>query len=225
VKIIILLLVVVLVIAFPAALAVSSIATVITFDPSLKVIGYETPVKIHLDNGHGFRLVKVTILQDAKEFPVRTQVQPAKRIVFKSTNKPSDLIVKVGKKETPELHDGAARIIVETTANDVMTTPPHVSADGVQHYINVGGSEMATFTPTGAWTEAGVLVGDRKFRSFPLPDHPGEYFSLFAFAWNAPQTTPVSVYASNPAGAMAKTTFWYKVFPKKFRRAPSRWRR
>ena len=42
---------------------------------------------------------------------------------------------------------------------DVMTAPPHVVADGVQHYINQGGSEMAMFTPSGAWTEAGVKVG------------------------------------------------------------------
>ena len=100
---------------------------------------------------------------------------------------------------------------------DVMTAPPHVVADGVQHYINLGGSEMATFTPSGAWTEAGVKVGDQTFRSFPLPNHPGQYFSLFAYSWNLPLDTPISVYASNPSGASAKTTFWYKVFPKKFR--------
>jgi murein DD-endopeptidase MepM/ murein hydrolase activator NlpD len=99
-----------------------------------------------------------------------------------------------------------------------MTAAPHIVADGVQHYINQGGSEMAVFTPTGAWTEAGVKVGnDYTFRSFPLPGHPGQYFSLFAFSWQLPVDTPVYVYASNPSGAVAKTTFWYKVFPKKFR--------
>jgi murein DD-endopeptidase MepM/ murein hydrolase activator NlpD len=40
---------------------------------------------------------------------------------------------------------------------------------------------------------------------------------LFAFSWQLPVSTPISVYASNPSGAEAKTTFWYKVFPKKFR--------
>jgi len=71
-----------------------------------------------------------------------------------------------------------------------------VVADGVQHYINQGGSEMAVFTPSGAWTEAGVKVGDYTFRSFPLPNHPGQYFSLFALSWQLPVTTPISVYAA-----------------------------
>ena len=76
---------------------------------------------------------------------------------------------------------------------------------------------MATFTRSGAWTEAGVKFGNYTFRSFPLPNHPGQYFSLFAFSYDLPVDTPISVYASNPSGAIAKTTFWYKVFPKKFR--------
>ena len=141
--------------------------------------------------------------------------------------------MKVGKQSVPALHDGKARLIVKTVSNDfrrktdskafdvdVMTAPPRVVADGVQHYINQGGSEMATFTPSGAWTEAGVQVGNYKFRSFPLPNHPGQYFSLFAFSWDLPVNTPISVYASNPSGAEAKTTFWYKVFPKKFGASP-----
>ena len=81
---------------------------------------------------------------------------------------------------------------------------------------------MVTFTPSGAWTEAGVKVGDYTFRSFPLPNHPGQYFSLFAFFWQLPVDTPVYVYASNPSGAMAKASFWYKVFPKKFRKSTHR---
>ena len=144
-----------------------------------------------------------------------------------------DITAKVGKQFTPALHDGKARLIVTAVSKDlrrrtdsksidvdIMTAPPRVVADGVQHYINQGGSEMATFTPSGAWTEAGVRVGDRTFRSFPLPNHPGQYFSLFAFSYDLPVDTPISVYASNPSGATAKTTFWYKVFPKKFRASP-----
>ena len=98
---------------------------------------------------------------------------PAKRPL---TTSPSN----VGKQSIPALHDGKARLIVTAVSNDlrrktdsksmdvdVMTAPPRVVADGVQHYINQGGSEMATFTPSGAWTEAGVKVGDYTFRSFP----------------------------------------------------------
>ena len=139
--------------------------------------------------------------------------------------------VNVGKESTPALHDGKARLIVTAVSNDlrhrtdsqsmdvdVMTAPPHVVADGVQHYINQGGSEMAVFTPSGAWTEAGVQVGDYKFPQFPVAESSRPIFQpVRVLVAAAHLDTPISVYASNPSGATAKTTFWYKVFPKKFR--------
>jgi hypothetical protein len=203
--------------AVPATLYLRSPGTNIGVNPEVKVIGFDTPVHLNLDNPHGVKSATVAVEQDGKDYPVPVRGSTAK----------------VGKQSAPALHDGKARLIVTAVSNDfrhktdskafdvdVMTAPPRVVADGVQHYINQGGSEMATFTPSGAWTEAGVQVGDYKFRSFPLPNHPGQYFSLFAFSWNLPVNTPISVYASNPSGAVAKTTFWYKVFPKKFRASP-----
>jgi hypothetical protein len=212
--------VVLLALAVPAVFYLRGTDTAISVNPAVKVVGFETPVHVHLDNKHGVKSVAVALAQDGKEYP-----EPAE-----SAAPHADLTVKVGKQSVPALHDGKAQLIVRTVSNDfrgkkdaqtfdvdVMTAPPHVVADGVQHYINQGGSEMAVFTPSGAWTEAGVKVGDYTFRSFPLPNHPGQYFSLFALSWQLPVTTPISVYASNPSGAEAKTTFWYKVFPKKFR--------
>ena len=215
--------VVLLALAVPAALYLRGTETAISVNPAVKVIGFETPVHVQLDNKHGVKSVAVVLAQDGKEYPKAAASGPGHAGY-------QDLTVKVGKQSVPALHDGKAQLIVRTVSNDfrgkkdaktfdvdVMTAPPHVVADGVQHYINQGGSEMAVFTPSGAWTEAGVKVGDYTFRSFPLPNHPGQYFSLFALSWQLPVTTPISVYASNPSGAEAKTTFWYKVFPKKFR--------
>lgn len=211
---------VIILLAFPATLYLRSTGTNISVDPAVKVIGFDTPVHLHLENRHGLKSLTVAVEQDGKEYAAVTESKPAKL----------DLTVRVGKQSVPALHDGKARLVITAVSNDfrgktdsksfdvdVMTAPPHVVADGVQHYINQGGSEMVTFTPSGAWTEAGVRVGDHKFRSFPLPNHPGQYFSLFAYSWNLPVDTPISVYASNPSGAEAKTTFWYKIFPKKFR--------
>jgi len=229
-KVILIAVAIMVVIAVPVSLLSWSTWTTITVDPPVKVIGYRTPVKIHLDNPHGERNLTVQTVQDGKSYNIASIVQPAKRLVLRGHIAPSDIIVDAGKQATAALHDGKAQIVITAVSNDfrgvtttktldvdVMTAPPRIVADGVQHYINQGGSEMATFTPSGAWTEAGVKVGDYTFRSFPLPNHPGEYFSLFAFSWQLPVNTPVSVYASNPSGAVAKTTFWYKVFPKKFR--------
>ncbi|HTA42098.1 MAG TPA: M23 family metallopeptidase [Bryobacteraceae bacterium] len=219
-KVIIAVIVVVLLLAVPGVLLLRSTGTAISVDPTVSTIGFETPVHLRLTNPHGLKSLSVVLQQDGKEYATTSQTKPVKL----------DQTVKVGKQSTPALHDGKAQLIVKAVSNDfrgetdsktfdvdVMTAPPHVVADGVQHYINQGGSEMAVFTPSGAWTEAGVRVGDHKFRSFPLPDHPGQYFSLFAFSYNLPVDTPISVFASNPSGAEAKTTFWYKIFPKKFR--------
>jgi murein DD-endopeptidase MepM/ murein hydrolase activator NlpD len=226
----ILLIVLLLIVAVPAFFFFSSTGTVVDVNPAVKVIGLETPVHLHLVNPHGVRSVTLTVEQDGKSYPAPAIESPARRILIQRHAGPRDLTVNVGKQSAPALHDGKARLVVAAVSNDlraktdstsmdvdVVIAPPRVVADGVQHYINQGGSEMATFTPSGAWTEAGVKVGDRTFRSFPLPNHPGEYFSLFAFSYDLPVDTPISVYASNPSGATAKTTFWYKVFPKKFR--------
>jgi hypothetical protein len=222
--------VVVVALAVPATLVLLSSGTDIKVDPEVKAIGFQTPVHLHLENPHGVRSVSVTVQQDGKSYPASVTVAPARRVFFEKHVSPRDVTINAGKQSAPDLHDGKARLVVSAVANDfrgetdsktfdidVITAPPRIVADGVQHYINQGGSEMATFTPSGAWTEAGVKVGDYTFRSFPLPNHPGQYFSLFAFSWQLPVNTPLSVYASNPSGAMAKTTFWYRVFPKKFR--------
>jgi murein DD-endopeptidase MepM/ murein hydrolase activator NlpD len=220
VKVIIAVVIVVVLLAVPAALYLRSTGTAIGVDPVITTIGFDTPVHLRLQNPHGLKSLTVAVEQDGKDYASPAQTKPVKL----------DQTVKVGKQSAPALHDGKARLIVTAISNDfrgktdsktfdvdVLTSAPRVVADGVQHYINQGGSEMATFTPSGGWTEAGVKVGDYTFRSFPLPNHPGQYFSLFAFSYQLPIATPVSVYASNPSGAVAKTTFWYKVFPKKFR--------
>lgn len=58
-------------------------------------------------------------------------------------------------------------------------------------------ADLATFTVSGTWTEAGVRVGDEKFRGWPMPGGKPGMFSLYAFAWNIPMGTVPVVYASN----------------------------
>jgi hypothetical protein len=231
----IILLIAALVVALAAAplwLMVSSTETVLKLDKTPKVIGIQTPVVVHAENPHGVRWITVSVEQDGKAHETRA-FQAKEQHFFPERNiAPRNVTVNLGKQTTPELHDGKAKVVVSAVSNDfrgkststsfdvdVMTAPPRVVADGVQHYVNQGGSELTTFTPSGSWTEAGVKVGDYTFRSFPLPNHPGQYFSLFAMSWQLPVDTPMYVYAGNPSGAMAKASFWYKVFPKQFRKS------
>jgi murein DD-endopeptidase MepM/ murein hydrolase activator NlpD len=99
----------------------------------------------------------------------------------------------------------------------VILAPPRVTPDDAQHYINQGGMELATFTPGGSWSEAGVKVGKYTFRSFPLPGRPDQRFAMFAYAWDLPEDVTPLVYARNQAGTEATGRFWFKLFPKKFR--------
>ena len=225
-KVILIIIVVLLIIAVPGYIFLSGTSTAIDVNPAVKIIGVDTPVHVHLVNKHGTKSINVNVEQDGKSY----SAIPPKGLTASKQGAAEDVTLNVGKQAVPALHDGKARIVVTAVSNDlrhksdsqafdvdVMTAAPRVVADGLQHYINQGGSEMVTFTPSGAWTEAGVKVGDYTFRSFPLPNHPGQYFSIFALSYQLPVNTPIYVYASNPTGAIAKATFWYKVFPKKFR--------
>jgi murein DD-endopeptidase MepM/ murein hydrolase activator NlpD len=222
----------VLLIALPILLLVLSTGTQIAVTPAVSVIGIDTPVRVILTNPHGVRKVQASIEQNNNKSTVLLQTTTAHRFLFaRYRTPPRNLIVNFGTKEAPALKDGKAKLIVQTTANDfrgkedstswdvdVITTPPHVSADGEEHQINQGGSELVVFTPTGYWTDAGVEVGMGRYRSYPLPSAPDrQRFSLFAYPWDTPVTTTPRVYATNAAGTMAYAAFRTKIKPKPFR--------
>ena len=223
-------LVVVLLLAVPATLFILSGTTTVQVTPEVKAIGESTPVRVVLTNPHGVRAVKAIVEQDGKDYPIAGPQEPAHRFRFFKNAPPSSLTLNVGKGNAPALHDGKAKLIVEAQSNDfrgesssvsydvdVITRPPHVVADGVQHYVNQAGCGLVTFTPSGYVSDSGVQVKDYTFRSFPLPKHPNERFSLFAYPWDLPLGIQPVVFASNPAGAKATAVFYVKLFPKKFK--------
>jgi murein DD-endopeptidase MepM/ murein hydrolase activator NlpD len=204
-----------LVIVLTVALVAMSNHTAIGMSPAVKVVGVATPVAVTVTNPHGVRHVAAWLEQNGARFPVYEERSPANRI-FWSRHEPP--------------RKGQARLVVETVSNDlrgssdsaaydlnVVLAPPRVIADGLQHYVNQGGMELATFTPGGSWTEAGVKVAKYQFRSFPLPGSADQRFSMFAYPWDLPPDTVPAVYARNLAGTEATGSFWFKLFPKKFR--------
>jgi hypothetical protein len=85
----------------------------------------------------------------------------------------------------------------------------------VHGVCNVGsGDDGVTLENAGSWIEAGVRVGDQKFRAWPMPGGKPGMFSLYAFAWNMPADTVPVAYASIGAGNDA-TSPLVVVFPKK----------
>jgi murein DD-endopeptidase MepM/ murein hydrolase activator NlpD len=226
-----LVLAVVLVLAAPALLFFLSSRPVLEFESPPTVVGLETLIKVRIQSRYGVRRIAGVVEQNGTRYPVFDRAEPASRILFwRHRPTKAEVTFPVGRKITPALKDGKAKLLIEAQANDlrartdsrqiefeVISVPPKLATDGFQHYINQGGCELAVATISGYWTEAGVRVGQNSFRTFPLPgSKTQERFSLFAFPWDTPADAVPVFFARNP-GAETKARFWYKVFPKKFR--------
>ena len=211
-----------------ALVVVASIAVVVTRSatpvldvvPSVTVLGQATPINVQVRDPHGVRSLAAFVEQNGSRYRVAELTEP-------STEADRTWKFTAGVKTMPQLKDGKAKLVLEATSNDllrktghwerdvtVMTQPPSVTADTEQHYLYLGMADLATFTVSGNWTEAGVRVGDEKFRAWPMPGGKPGFFSLYAFAWNIPPGTMPLVYASNGAGNEA-TSPLVVVFPKK----------
>lgn len=222
---VVLLVVLVVVLAIPVTLIVLSTHSTLAFDPPPAAIGEATPFSVRVANPHGVRRVTAILEQGDQRTVLGESDAPANRVTFwRSHVAPRDFPFTTAK----GMKEGKARLVVEAESNDlrgstdsiaadvnVILRPPSLAVDGFQHYINQGGAEMVTLTPSGSWTEAGVRVGSDTFRSFPLAGGK-ERIALFAFSWDMPRDTTPVAYVKNAAGTLSKAGFWFKVFPKKF---------
>jgi len=195
---------------------------------ALPAIGVETPVRVEADGPHGLKSFSAFIEQNGQSallYQDKTRSKQTSRIYS----------FPAGKKEAPFLAEGPAKLVLKGSSNDfrgstatvsqevqVVLRPPTIVADGRQHYINQGGAELVLLDPGGNWTDAGVRVANYSAGSFPMPGEPdnsSHRFSLFPFPWDvSPDTIPLA-FARNGAGTEVTTTFWVKVFPKKFRKS------
>ena len=213
--------VVVLLVLLPIGFVLTRSATpVINLPSSVNSLAQATPITVDIHDPHGVRRLTAFVEQNGARYRVFELAQPS-NLADTSAN------FTAGIKTTPQLKDGKAKLILEATSNDlfrktarlerevnVVTQPPNVSVDSEQHYLYLGMADLATFSVSGSWTEAGVRVGDETFRAWPMPGGKPGLFSLFAFAWNMPPGTAPLVYASNGAGNDV-TSPLVVVFPKK----------
>ena len=197
-----------------------SATPVVDLAPAVTSLGQATPITVHVRDPRGIRRLQAFVEQNGARYPVFEITQPSKL-------PESAWSFKAGVKTSPQLQEGKARLIVEATSNDllrkigraerdvtVVTQPPSLSVDSEQHYLYLGMADLATFSVSGSWTEAGVRVGDQKFRAWPMPGGKPGLFSLYAFAWNMPTDTVPLVYATN-GGGNDVTSPLVVVFPKK----------
>ena len=175
---------------------------------------------MHVRDAHGVRKASAIVEQNGAQYSVWTMTQATKA-------QDSTWNFTAGVKTTPQLKDGKAKLIVEATSNDmrgktarlerdvtVVTQPPTLSVDSEQHYLYIGMADLATFSVSGGYSQAGVRVGDQKFRGWPMPGGKPGLFAMYAFAWNMPPSTLPVVYASNGAGNDV-TSPLVVIFPKK----------
>ncbi|CAN5463445.1 M23 family metallopeptidase [soil metagenome] len=188
--------------------------------PSVTSIGQATPIAVHVHDAHGVSKFTVTLAQNGTQYQV-WQAPAA------SKNADTIFNFEVGVKTTPQLKDGPVHLTLEATSGaifhsttrlerdvNVITQPPVISADSDQHYLYRGMADLGTMNITGAYTAAGVRVGDQTFRAWPMPGGKPGFFSLFAFAWNMPPGTIPLAYASNGAGNETTAPLTV-IFPKK----------
>src|SRR5436305_7971425 len=127
-------------------------STVLTVKPEVKVIGLATPVNVEIANPHGVRRVSAYLEQNGARFPLLEQSSPAHRLWWRRNQGPQNVSFEAGKNRAPNLKEGGARLVVETVADDlrgstdsalssvnVILSPPRVTPDDAQHYINQGG--------------------------------------------------------------------------------------
>ena len=96
--------------------------------------------------------------------------------------------------------------------------PPRLEALAGLHYINQGGSDSVLYRVSEDATASGVQVGPHFFPGFPVdPSDPELHFSLFAFAYNLPADTPITIVARDGANNEARAGFGYSVKPRAFR--------
>lgn len=192
----------------------------------LATIGASTPVSVQVTDSAGLKHFSATLSQDGQSQTVFEDLTKSKQ-TSRTFNFP------VGKKLASFLKEGPAHLTLTAASNDfrgataslnqdvqVVLRPPTIVTDGKQHYINQGGSELVTIDVGGSWTQAGVKVGKYTSMSFAMPGEPDSSthrFSLFAYPWDVPTDAIPLAFVRNSAGTEVTTTFWTKIFPKKFR--------
>jgi murein DD-endopeptidase MepM/ murein hydrolase activator NlpD len=142
----------------------------------------------------------------------------------------------IGRSSQPALANGPARIIVTarrdvmfglrqastTTTQDVEVRldPPRVAVVSLHHFINAGGAEFVVMRATPPDVEAGIQVGDARYRMYPgsavgIAD-PAIRVGFFAWRHDQDAKTRLLAYARDAAGNEVTTPFDYKPFPKRF---------
>ena len=206
-----------------------------------RFVGQATPLDLVVESPGGqFSRLDVTLEQGGQSYPVFSLNQPARGDVRQESAERLFIMRRIGKNETPQLQPGKARIVVraarpvlfgyrelesEATRDvEVRLEPPRIAVLSTFHFVNHGGAEFVVYRATPSDVESGVRVGDVTYPGFPasgagITSDEAMKVAFFALLHDQDLTTPISVFARDPAGNDASTPLDHRPFPKAFARS------
>ena len=198
----------------------------ITIDSPERFIGRSTPFSFTFDSPTEITVATFYFDQNGKPLTVADvkQDRNGNRLVITGRigreglmNGPVSLKVEAARKTLFGLRTAHSDLRRELTAR---VDPPRVSVISIHHFINLGGAEFVVLKATPEDVDAGVLVGDARYRFYPgsavgIGD-PAMRVGFFALRHDQDVNTPITAYASDLAGNEAKAPVEHRPFVKKF---------
>ncbi|HYE87164.1 MAG TPA: M23 family metallopeptidase [Vicinamibacterales bacterium] len=196
----------------------------ITISSPQKFIGRATPFSITIESPTEISNGTFYFDQGGKPLAVAdaTSDRSDNKLVMSGTvqavaNGPVTLTVEAARRTFYGLRTVTSREARELTAR---LDPPRVSVVSIHHFINLGGAEFVVLRATPEDVEAGVQVGDARYRAYPgsavgLSD-PALRVGFFALRHDQDINTRITAYARDAAGNQASTPLDHKPFVKRF---------
>ena len=206
-----------------------------------RFIGQVTSLDVMIESSDGqFARVDVTLEQGDRSYPMFTLAQPTQADVRQETAERIYIVRPVGGRDLPELQPGPASIVVRAArpvlyglreaeselTREVMVRlePPSVQVLSTRHYVNHGGAEFVVYRATPADVDSGVRVGDQIYPGYPasgagIPADETTKVAFFALLHDQDLNTPISLWASDPAGNETTAALGHRAFPKQFARS------
>lgn len=202
----------------------------ITIGSPQKFVGRATALAATVESTTPVTAPEIAIEQNGQTMavtPEKVDWTGAERVVVSGT---------IGKTAQPALANGPAKIIVSASRQvlfglrqathtvtqdvEVRLDPPRVAVVSLHHFINAGGAEFVVLRATPPDVEAGIAIGDARYRTYPgsavgITD-PAIRVGFFAWRHDQDAKTRLRAYARDAAGNEVTAPFDYKPFPKRF---------
>jgi murein DD-endopeptidase MepM/ murein hydrolase activator NlpD len=188
-----------------------------------------------------FTALSVTLEQNGKSTPLYSSASPGTATIANVDANTLRITRPIGKRDLPELQQGAARIVVTATRPSLLNLrqltstaskdfqvrlePPRIAVVSTKHYINLGGSEMVVYKATPPDVQSGVRVGEIEYPGFPAAGagvegaDPSLKVAFLALLHDQDLNTRIQVFARDEAGNETKASFVDNVFPKPFKKS------